>query len=143
MFDINSVVIPKLILANRLNTALEDLFAHGYSVGGFKFVARGSETAYLKVPGNPKGAVCVHSDEDGIENIIFYHPSLTGKDAWKLSSTSEGCMHLADDPEMDYILFDISHRGWEYDVIDICMSWFKGIGGKSPYGTQDDESAYM
>ena len=136
-------VLPKLSLAKRLNNAIYDLFTHGYSVGGFKFVARGSETAYLKVPGNPKGAVCVHSDNDGVENIIFYHPCLTGKEAWQLSATSKGCMRLADDEDMDCIRFDVSHSGWEYDVIDTVMSWFKYLGGKSPYGDKTNELAYM
>ena len=143
MFNINYVGIRKLSLANRLNTALEDLFSHGYSVGGFKFVARGSETAYLKVPGNPNGAVCVHCDNEWEGNCIIYHPGLTGKDAWELSATSEGCLQMADDPEMDYIQFDVSHIGWEYGVIDTCLSWFEGLGGKSPYGHQTDNSSYM
>ena len=121
MFDINSVVIPKLSLAKRLNNALTYLTTHGGFPAGFKFVSRGDETAYLKIPGNPVGAICVHS-EGKVENSIFFHPSLTGKLAWELSATTEGCIQLADDPDAEYIQFDTSIGGWEYHVIGICFS---------------------
>ena len=120
MFDINSVVIPKLSLAKRLNNALTYLTTRGYP-SGFRFVSRDDETAYLNIPGNLIGAICVHS-EGKVENSIFVHPSLTGKEAFEMSATIQGCMQLADDPEMEEFRFNTSISGWEYHVIGMCFS---------------------
>ena len=121
MFDINSVVIPKLSLAKRLNNALTDSITRGYPFGGVRFVARGDETAFLIIKGNPNGAIYVHLD-NVVENRIFFHPYLTGKEAWEFSDTTEGYSLLNNDPVTEYIQLDTSIGGWEYHVIGMCFS---------------------
>ena len=122
MFNINTVVISKLSLAKRLNNALTDSITRGYQFGGAKFVARGGETAFLIIKGNPNGAIWVHLGNNVVENRIFFHPYLTGREAWKLSATTEGYFLLNNDLVNEYIELDTSIGGWEYHVIGICFS---------------------
>ena len=103
MFDVkNLTTVRSRSLAEALNYVVEDLRCHNRpQLKGFRFVSRGEETAYLKVPGNPKGAVVVSLCEGDIQALIFFHPSRTGKEAWEMSATNNGCVALCDDEDMD------------------------------------------
>lgn len=133
MFDFSNKARPTKTLAVRLNDVLRDMYSHGGDVGGFRFVARGEETAYLNVPGNPMGAVCVHREDGAPQATAFFHPSRTGKEAWQLSETNEGCQVLASDEDMDEDRFLTDRPGWEYDVVRACIGRFPGAGGESPH----------
>lgn len=143
MFDFSNNIRPTKTLANRLNYALRDIYSHGGDVGGFRFVARGGETAYLNVPGNPMGAVCVHREDGAPQATAFFHPSRTGKEAWQLSETNEGCHTLASDEDMDEDRFLTDKPGWEYDIVLACIGRFPGAGGKSPHKVSPDHRRWL
>lgn len=133
MFDFSNCTRPTKTLAGRLNDALNDIYSHGGDVGGFKFVARGEATAYLSVPGNPIGAVCVHWEDGLPQATVFFHPSRTGKEAWQLSASDSGCHDLASDEDMDEDRFLTDKVGWEYDIVHACIWRYPGAGRESPH----------
>lgn len=103
MFDVKNIThVRSRSLADDLNYVVEDLRCHNRpQLKGVRFVSRGPETAYLKVPGNPRGAVVVFIEDGGSHALIFFHPSRTGKEAWEMSATHDGCVALCDDEDMD------------------------------------------
>lgn len=109
MFDVKNFTPVSKRLADALNYVVDDLRCHNRpQLKGFRFVSRGPETAYLKVPGDPKGAVVVSLCDGDNQAIIFFHPTRTGKEAWEMSSTQEGCYALCADEDMD------EDRFWVY-----------------------------
>jgi hypothetical protein len=103
MFDVkNFTHVRRQRLAEALNYVVDDLRCHNRpQLKGFRFVSRGPDTAYLNVPENPKGALCVHLEEGEIQAYVYFHPSRTGKEAWEMSATKDGCDKLCHDPDMD------------------------------------------
>lgn len=131
MFDVKNFALPrKMTLAEALNGTLCDLMSHRRpQLKGFRFVSRGPDTAYLKVPGDQKGAICVHLEEGEIQATVYLHPSRTGKEAWEMSATKEGCDELCSDPDME------EDRAWVYPTHESYTPPM--VGGPVPPGLYD------
>ena len=145
---------PRPSLARMLNGVIDDLVGHGGNLAGLRFVAQGSTTAYLKVPGDPKGAVVVSFEEGDPQVVVFLHQSRTGKEAFDMSKDEQGCKQLCADEDMEEERFlskcsvstPTGVPAGLYDVVAYCgrkFASFCGKSDKSPFGANNPEDAYL
>ena len=137
-------------LANSLNGVVGDIVGHGGNIVGLRFFAQGPATAYLSVPGDPKGAVVVSWELGDTQIVVFFHPERTGKEAFDMSKEPQGLKKLCED-EMDEERFPAKPEVYTpngvpagmYDVVQYCAKKFASYCGKSPFGKENPDEAYF